>query len=401
MKSALVVAVACALVACGPAAHEAAGASAPERTGTSVSGPSGTASGANVVPPSAAPSPGAAPAAAVVPPVSAATAQKQQGAETYARMCAVCHGASGEGYKADQAPAIGRGEFLASVTDEFLRVAIVDGRKGSTMSAWGKIRGGPLDPGQVDALISFMRGWQTGPALSLDETPLRGHAAVGLKVFEVHCARCHGADGKAATAVRIGNPDWLSHASNGLIRHAVRGGRPGTQMEAFGEKLGDQGVEDVVAYVRGLLVPPPPPEPPPSNHPAPLPLGKVPLHAGGPEPKGFQAHPATTPADVIHAELVRGAKMALLDARAPTDYANEHISGAVSVPFYDPSPYLAKLPKNAWLVSYCACPHAESGDLAAKLVAAGFAKVTVLNEGLGYWKNKGYKTQTGTTQGTP
>lgn len=331
-----------------------------------------------------------------------ATVRTQRGAELFARMCAVCHGPSGEGYKADQAPAIGRGEYLASVTDEFLRVAIVDGRKGSTMSAWGKVRGGPLGPEDADALIAFLRGWQKGPALSLDESPLRGHAAVGSQVYAAHCARCHGADGKAATAVRIGNPDWLQSASNGLMRHAVREGRVGTQMEAFGDKLGPQGVEDVVAYVRGLqkqAVPPSLPAPP--IQPAPLPLGKVPLHAGGPEPKGFQPHPATTPADVIHAELARGAKMALLDARAPTDYANEHIAGAVSVPFYDPSPYLGKLPKNAWLVSYCACPHAESGDLAQKLVAAGFTKVTVLNEGLGYWKNKGYKTQTGATQGTP
>ena len=59
------------------------------------------------------------------------------------------------------------------------------------------------------------------------------------------------------------------------------------------------------------------------------------------------------------------------------------------------------LPRERWIVTYCACPHAESGDLAAKLVAAGFTKVTVLNEGLGYWKSKGYKTQTGATQGTP
>jgi cytochrome c oxidase cbb3-type subunit 3/ubiquinol-cytochrome c reductase cytochrome c subunit len=88
--------------------------------------------------------------------------------------------------------------------------------------------------------------------------------------------------------------------------------------------------------------------------------------------------------------------MALLDARAPSDYANQHIAGAVSVPYYDPSPYLQKLPKNAWLVCYCACPHAESGELAGKLVAAGFSKVTVLDEGLGVWNGKGYSVHTGT-----
>lgn len=324
----------------------------------------------------------------------------RHGGELYARMCAVCHGASGEGYKADQAPAIGRSEYLASVSDEFLRAAIVDGRRGSTMSAWGKARGGPLAPEDVDALLAFMRGWQTGPAVVLDEGQSRGNADAGAKLYAAECVRCHGVDGRAATAVQIGNPDWLRSASDGLVRHAIRTGRPGTTMEAFAAKLGDQGVEDVLAFVRRFQLQPLPPSAPPSP-PPPLALGRVPLHPGGREPKGFRAHPETTPADVVHAELAKGAKMVLLDARAPTDYSHEHIAGAVSVPFYDPSPYLAKLPKHAWLVSYCACPHAESRELASKLVAAGFSKVTVLNEGLGYWKSKGYKTQAGSAQGKP
>src|SRR5688572_19990491 len=49
---------------------------------------------------------------------------KQRGAELYSAMCAVCHGANGEGYKADLAPALAHPEFLATVSDEFLRTAI-------------------------------------------------------------------------------------------------------------------------------------------------------------------------------------------------------------------------------------------------------------------------------------
>jgi cytochrome c oxidase cbb3-type subunit 3 len=90
--------------------------------------------------------------------------------------------------------------------------------------------------------------------------------------------------------------------------------------------------------------------------------------------------------------------MAILDARAPSDYTNEHITGAVSVPFYDVDPYVAGLPKDAWLVCYCACPHAESRGLAQTLMNKGFKKVTVLDEGLGYWKSKKYGTQAGLPQ---
>ncbi|MGH7280165.1 MAG: rhodanese-like domain-containing protein, partial [Polyangiaceae bacterium] len=122
----------------------------------------------------------------------------------------------------------------------------------------------------------------------------------------------------------------------------------------------------------------------------PLPLGPVPLNPKGPEPEGFRTAPGTTSADVIKRELDRGAKMAVLDARAPSDFMTEHIRGAVSVPFYDPDPYFSQLPKDAWLVCYCACPHAESGTLAKKLTAAGFTKVTVLDQGLGYWRSHKY-----------
>jgi cytochrome c oxidase cbb3-type subunit 3/ubiquinol-cytochrome c reductase cytochrome c subunit len=97
----------------------------------------------------------------------------------------------------------------------------------------------------------------------------------------------------------------------------------------------------------------------------------------------------------VKGQLDRGARMAVLDARAPSDYLNEHIAGAVSVPFYDPDPYFASLPRDAWLVCYCACPHAESGQLARKLASKGFTKVTVLDEGLGVWKARKYGTHQG------
>jgi cytochrome c oxidase cbb3-type subunit 3/ubiquinol-cytochrome c reductase cytochrome c subunit len=167
-------------------------------------------------------------------------------------------------------------------------------------------------------------------------------------------------------------------------------------MSGFGAELGDSGVEDLVAYLRswpanesspeGSEVP---------DHVPPIPLGPVPLDPHGPEPESFRAYPAMTSVDVAKAQLDRGARMAFLDARAPSDYVAEHIAGAVSVPFYDPAPYLQVLPKDAWLVCYCACPHAESGQLAQKLLAQGFSKVTVLDEGFRVWKQKGYPTRAG------
>lgn len=314
----------------------------------------------------------------------------EQGRELYTRICAVCHGASGEGYKADAAPALDHPAFLGSAGDAFLREAIANGRKGSTMSAWSRRHGGPLDDAGIAAVIAFMRTWQKGPPLALDERPLVGDAARGAPLYAEHCARCHGARGVEGPNARIADPAFLGQASDGFLRLAIRDGRPPTPMEGFGAQLGAQGVDDVIRHLRTLAlahVEAPVARPTPNQ---PLPLPPLPLNPKGPDPVGFRRHPETTPLDVVARELKRGARLAFLDARAPSDYLREHIEGAASVPYYDPSHYFDKLPKGTWLIAYCACPHAESKTLAQKLLDEGFTKVTVLDEGIGAWKSKGH-----------
>ncbi|HVU00957.1 MAG TPA: c-type cytochrome [Polyangiaceae bacterium] len=318
-----------------------------------------------------------------------------RGERIYGRMCAVCHGPNGEGYRADEAPAVGKRAFLGTASDVFMRRAINDGRTGTTMSAWSTAHGGPLSGPDVDAVIAYLRTLQPGAPVAVDQHQQAGHVEEGARLFERECARCHGARGTGGPNVGIGNPELLASATDAFLRHAITNGRPETAMPSFGEKLGKQGVDDVLAHLRDLQrqAAPPPPEPP--APPPPIPLGPVPLNPKGPEPAGFQKAPATTHAELIHSELERGAKMAILDARAPQDYRNGHIAGAVSVPFYDVQPYVTKLPKNAWLVAYCACPHAESGQLAQRLLEAGFEKVTILDEGLGFWRSKHFATHEG------
>jgi cytochrome c oxidase cbb3-type subunit 3 len=321
------------------------------------------------------------------------TEVEEHGRELYARMCAVCHGREGQGYAADQATALAHPDFLASATDAYLQSAIELGRSATTMSAWSTSRRGPLSPPDVQAVVAYIRTWQHKPNAVLDERPLAGVALRAETSYAAQCAACHGPRGVGGPYVRIGNSEFLSSAGNGFLRYAIQGGRSGTKMVGFEHVLGETGVEDVVALLRSWQFPAlPPPAPAPV---APIPLGPVPLNPQGPAPVGFRPYPAVAPADVVKAQLDRGARMSLLDARAPSDYANEHIAGAVSVPFYDPDPYVPLLPKDSWIVCYCACPHAESGQLAQKLQAKGFTKVTVLDEGLGVWRMRKYPTHTG------
>ena len=333
------------------------------------------------------------PAVAALDPKLAA--QLAHGKELYTRICAVCHGVNGEGYKADAAPALNHPAYLGSVNDVLLRDAIANGRTGSTMSAWSKRRGGPLDEAGIDAVIAFMRSWYTGPKLAIDDHAAPGDPTHGGQLYAQHCARCHGARGIEGPNARIGDPAFLARAPSGFLRLAITDGRPPTPMEGFGKLLGPQGVQDVILHLRtltmmNLAAPTAPPVPE-----QPLPLPPLPQNPKGKDPIGFIKHPGVTPLAVVAAELKRGKRIAILDARAPSDFLREHIEGAASVPYYDPTSYFDKLPKDTWLVAYCACPHAESQTLAQKLLDAGFPKVTVLDEGFGSWKAKGNPVASG------
>lgn len=88
----------------------------------------------------------------------------------------------------------------------------------------------------------------------------------------------------------------------------------------------------------------------------------------------------------------------LADARAASDYSGGHIAGAISVPFYKVEPYLPEIPKERFVITYCACPHAESGVAAANFRAKGYSRVAVLDEGFEVWRSRGYPIRSG---GTP
>jgi cytochrome c oxidase cbb3-type subunit III len=323
------------------------------------------------------------------------TNSELKGATVYHRMCFVCHGSDGQGYAADYAPAIANARFLSVVSDRYLESAIGNGRGGTTMSAWSSLRGGPLGPKEIASVVAFLRTSDGLPKEQVDDSPSKGDPKRGEKIFASLCASCHGDKGVTGPYVHIGNPDLLGSAGNGMLRATIRDGRSGTLMHGYRGTLGADGVEDVIAALRLWQTQVAPAARPAPAKAPPIPLGPVPLNPRGPEPIGFKAHPATTSVDAVKHELDRGAKMALLDARDSSAYLSEHIKDAVSVPFYDVDPYVEHLPKDAWLVCYCACPHAESGDLARKLVEKGFTKVTVLDEGLGVWRNRKYPTSAG------
>jgi cytochrome c oxidase cbb3-type subunit 3 len=76
--------------------------------------------------------------------------------------------------------------------------------------------------------------------------------AIGERLFLNNCAQCHGSDaGGSKGYPNLRDSDWLFGGDPATIAASISGGRNGI-MPAFGATLGQQGVDNVVHYVRGL-----------------------------------------------------------------------------------------------------------------------------------------------------
>ena len=74
----------------------------------------------------------------------------------------------------------------------------------------------------------------------------------GQRLFINYCAQCHGSDaGGALGFPNLRDGEWLYGSSPEAIQTTILYGRQGA-MPAWGAALGDQGVEEVTAYVMSL-----------------------------------------------------------------------------------------------------------------------------------------------------
>ena len=89
--------------------------------------------------------------------------------------------------------------------------------------------------------------------------------------------------------------------------------------------------------------------------------------------------------------------MVLLDARSEVAWRQMHIPGAIPVPYYDdPAEVMKDIDKdNTWVIAYCACPHAASGQVVSKLRKMGYKKTAIMDEGILVWAQQGYPVRNG------
>ncbi len=179
-----------------------------------------------------------------------------RGAIVYKAYCVLCHGEKGDG-KARAAKLYGE-KYLDLTgkerSPEFIEKIIRGGGKAVGLSEFMPAWSEELSEQQINDLITY---------LEIVEDPVKR----GEVVFKTNCVLCHGirGDGKGRAA-RLYDPppaDLTRSDKNDMYKTMIitMGGKAmgrSEVMPVWGEQLTPQEIEDVVAYLRTILVVPPP-----------------------------------------------------------------------------------------------------------------------------------------------
>jgi cytochrome c oxidase cbb3-type subunit 3 len=172
-----------------------------------------------------------------VPELSTNAQAMATAANLFQNNCAQCHGSDGGGARGF--PNLTNDDWQWGGDPDSIVQTIAGGRM-AAMTPWGEILG---EEG-VDAVVAYVLQLSGQPADA-------AMAAAGATHFQTYCMACHGADAKGMTAVGAPNLTdgvWLYGGDANTIRETVTKGRMG-QMPAFGDRLGEQRVRLLAAYV--------------------------------------------------------------------------------------------------------------------------------------------------------
>src|SRR5437588_10400095 len=104
------------------------------------------------------------------------------------------------------------------------------------------------------ALLAVLCAMTALPAEAADKVKLPGnHAdlARGEKLFQVHCARCHGAKGEGSRGPALTRAKLPRAPDDGALLKVVREGIRGTEMPGA-SAMSDREMRQVAAYARSL-----------------------------------------------------------------------------------------------------------------------------------------------------
>jgi len=82
-----------------------------------------------------------------------------------------------------------------------------------------------------------------------------GPASDGGDLFKQNCSMCHGVDGKGFSALKtpdFTDPKVQASLTDKEIVETIKNGKKGTAMPPFADKLDDEQIKSLVAYIRSL-----------------------------------------------------------------------------------------------------------------------------------------------------
>lgn len=179
-----------------------------------------------------------------------------RGKALFTATCGGCHQSNGEG-KVGLAPSVTDQDFLALVSDDFIKTTIKTGRPGTNMIPFAF-----LGDAKINDIATYIRSFQRKPSRQYNNNwKARGSARNGKLLYEAVCGQCHGVNGKGyllgGSGTGIGLNGFLSSAGDAYIKQVMLSGREGTPMRAFGgpagmANLSDKEMNDIIVYLRAL-----------------------------------------------------------------------------------------------------------------------------------------------------
>ncbi|MEE4278971.1 MAG: cytochrome-c oxidase, cbb3-type subunit III [Halieaceae bacterium] len=167
----------------------------------------------------------------------------KMGMRIYGNNCSQCHGLDAAG--ALGFPNLADADWLYGGDPAAIKHTIVNGRQ-AAMPAWGAILG---EDGVAEATAYLL-------ALNnRDADPEQ--VAAGEKHYQMYCVACHGPEAKGNPmlgAPNLTNGIWLYGGTSEQIAATLTNGRNG-QMPAFGNRLSEDKIHLVAAYIYGLSQP--------------------------------------------------------------------------------------------------------------------------------------------------
>lgn len=322
------------------------------------------------------------------PPRTLTTEQAERAAANYQKYCSLCHGKNREGHANDHAPSLRSKSLMESGIPHGVLRPLNYGREGTAMAGYLDEVGGPLSLDEAWDLTYWLF-WESGyDRIKLSEDKVEGDVKAGERVYQQHCASCHGENGEGITAPALGNQSFLAHNKDEFIRYAIEQGRQGTPMKAYGELLSADDIDNVTAFIRSKA--------------SGWVQEKMPLRPI-PTPDQYVQNPDSDnpqwqlkdgqfiDSEQLYSAMQAKAKMVILDTRVPSVWQRAHIEGSIPFPYYtDLADKVKDLPRDAQIVAYCSCPRAASVYLVDQLNDMGFENTAVLYEGIFGWMNKGY-----------